>query len=239
MKLISAKLSLPSLAVCAMAAGLSAVPTGPAQACSSEPYVGAVCTLGTNFCPQYYLPTDGRSLPIKSNAALYSLLGIRFGGDGNVNFNIPDLRGRIPVGVGVFGNTPYTLGTSFGAQTVALTQDNLPTHSHNATFTAGANGGLQANLTFQASGDVPSAGGSVPSTANPYIAANSGNGKVWAVAPQTNLASVTGLSAGLTGPLAGQVVNEPTGAGAPVSLLPPQQGVTYCIAVSGIYPPRY
>ncbi len=67
-------------------------PTAPAQACGDSSYIGEVCVFAFNFCPQGYLPADGRSLPIRDNAALFSLLGITYGGDGKTDFKLPDLR---------------------------------------------------------------------------------------------------------------------------------------------------
>ncbi|MEO5338056.1 MAG: tail fiber protein [Magnetospirillum sp. WYHS-4] len=69
-----------------------ALPAAPAAACSPDPYVGAVCVLAGNFCPDGYLQADGRSLEIKGNQILYSLLGSSYGGDNKTMFNLPDLR---------------------------------------------------------------------------------------------------------------------------------------------------
>lgn len=242
MKLVLANLSLPSVAACAIAAGLSAVPTGPARACPYNPYFGAVCTLGTSFCPEGYLPADGRTLSISSNPALYSLLGNRFGGDGR-SFNLPDLRGRVPVGIGEFEKKHYFAGSYYGAEATTLTAANLPPHTHKAIFSPGIKQGfysLSAKLTFHASGVAPTTGGLAPSATTPYIAANTitNGGTMWAAAPQSNLVSVAGLSAKLSRPLTGTVINESAGGSAPVPVVPPQLAVTYCIAVEGDYPPQ-
>jgi microcystin-dependent protein len=56
--------------------------------------------MATQFCPRYSLPADGRILPIALNTTLFSLLGTNYGGDGVSTFALPDLRGRVPMGVG-------------------------------------------------------------------------------------------------------------------------------------------
>ncbi len=68
------------------------LPAAPAAACGPEPYIGATCVFAGSFCPEGYLPADGRSIEIKSNLALYSLLGSTYGGDKTTVFNLPDLR---------------------------------------------------------------------------------------------------------------------------------------------------
>lgn len=78
-----------------------------------------------NWVPRGWALCDGTSKPIQQNAALYSLLGLQFGGDSN-NFNLPDLRGRTPVCSG----QNYSTGNAFGAETVALNIDSMPPHSH-------------------------------------------------------------------------------------------------------------
>ncbi|CAA6603056.1 exported hypothetical protein [Rhodospirillaceae bacterium LM-1] len=67
-------------------------PTAPALACGESAYIGELCVFAFNYCPQDFLPADGRSLPIQSNEALFSLLGITYGGDGKTEFKLPDLR---------------------------------------------------------------------------------------------------------------------------------------------------
>lgn len=75
------------LLLAAMAA-LSSFAALPASA-GSNPFVGEIETFGFNFCPQGWLPLDGRLLPINQNAALFSLLGTSYGGDGKTTFALP------------------------------------------------------------------------------------------------------------------------------------------------------
>lgn len=230
--------SLPSLAVCAAVSGIFLLAPSPAQACPSEPFLGTICTLGTNYCPQGFLPAEGQILQINSYAALYSLLGTAYGGDGKSTFGLPDLRGRMPIAAGPGFDAPYPRGYVFGNQMVTLTEKNLPQHTHAATFTPGASQ-LTANLVVQVSGAVPANGSASPSTATPYMAANNGNAKMWAAAPQTNLTTISGVSANLPGGMTGSVTNAAAGASAPVPVLPPATVMAYCIsATNGVYPPR-
>ncbi len=79
-----------------------------------------------NFAPKGWAMCNGQLLPINQNQALFSLLGTTFGGDGRVNFALPDLRGRTPIHVG----QGHTLGEKGGEQAHTLSIAELPTHTH-------------------------------------------------------------------------------------------------------------
>jgi microcystin-dependent protein len=83
------------------------------------------------FAPKGWALCNGQLLPINQNQALFSLLGTTFGGDGRVNFALPDLRGRTPIHVG----SGHTLGERGGAQAHTLSIAELPTHAHLAQAT--------------------------------------------------------------------------------------------------------
>ena len=74
--------------------------TAPVAHAGPDEYLGEILTVGFNFCPRGTLEADGRLLPISQNAALFSLLGTMYGGDGRTTFALPDLRGRVVVGTG-------------------------------------------------------------------------------------------------------------------------------------------
>jgi microcystin-dependent protein len=78
------------------------------------------------FAPKGWALCNGQLLPINQNQALFSLLGTTFGGDGRVNFALPDLRGRTPLHVG----SGHTLGERGGEQAHTLSIAELPTHTH-------------------------------------------------------------------------------------------------------------
>lgn len=107
------------------------------RACEAEPLIGSVCLFAGNFCPKGYAEANGQLLSIAQNTALFSILGTTYGGDGQTTFALPDLRGRSPVGTGQGpGLSNLALGETAGAETVTLTQAQLPAHTHTATLRA-------------------------------------------------------------------------------------------------------
>ena len=83
----------------------------------SEPFVGQVIAVGFNFAPVGWALCQGQLLPISQNAALFSLLGTTYGGDGQSTFGLPDLRGRAALGMGQgSGLQPYVLGQPGGVE---------------------------------------------------------------------------------------------------------------------------
>lgn len=107
-----------------------------------EQYVGEIRMFGGNFAPIGWALCNGQLLPIADNEVLFTLIGTTYGGDGQTNFAVPDLRGRVPVHQGQGnGLSAYTLGQVGGVESVTLTLDQLPSHTHlpNASSTnAGA-----------------------------------------------------------------------------------------------------
>lgn len=140
----------------------------------AEPFLSEIRIMSFEFAPKGWALCNGQLLPINQNQALFSLLGTTFGGDGRVNFALPDLRGRVPTHVG----SGHTLGERGGEQSHTLSIPELPTHAHvlNATSNAGnaliAGGNLIAtnnlpafhgsdgNLGAMAAGSVANVGGS-------------------------------------------------------------------------------
>lgn len=101
----------------------------------AEPFLSEIRVFSFGFAPKGWALCNGQLLPINQNQALFSLLGTTFGGDGRVNFALPDLRGRVPIEVG----SSFTLGERGGEQAHTLSIAEMPTHTHvlNATSTAG------------------------------------------------------------------------------------------------------
>lgn len=99
-------------------------------------FVGEILLVPYNFAPLGFAFCRGQLLPISQNTALFSLLGTQYGGDGKSNFALPDLRGRAPL---AFGQGPglsnYFQGEAGGVETVALTLNEMPAHSHTLTST--------------------------------------------------------------------------------------------------------
>jgi microcystin-dependent protein len=93
----------------------------------SEPFVGEIRLFAGNFAPVDWAFCDGTSLAIAQNEALFDLIGTTYGGNGTTTFNLPDLRGRVPIHQGA----GYVLGQSGGAETVTVTAAEAPVHTHN------------------------------------------------------------------------------------------------------------
>lgn len=81
------------------------------------------------FAPRGWALCNGQRLPINQNQALFALLGTTYGGDGRINFSLPDFRERVPVHVG----QGHTLGERAGAQAHTLTVNEMPIHTHPLT----------------------------------------------------------------------------------------------------------
>jgi microcystin-dependent protein len=92
----------------------------------AEPFLSEIRLMSFVFAPKGWALCNGQLLPINQNQALFSLLGTTFGGDGRVNFALPDLRGRVPIHVA----GSHTLGERGGEQAHTLTIAELPTHQH-------------------------------------------------------------------------------------------------------------
>lgn len=102
-----------------------------------DPLLGQIIMFGGNFAPRGWALCDGQLIAISSNAALFSLLGTTYGGDGRTTFALPDLRGRAPVHAGTGpGINPVRLGQKGGHESITLAVNNMPVHSHTATLHA-------------------------------------------------------------------------------------------------------
>ena len=125
------------------------------------PFLGEIKIVSFNFPPKGWAFCNGQLLPINQNQALFSLLGTMYGGNGQTNFALPDLRGKTPLHVGA----GFVQGQQGGEEAHTLTLSELPAHTH-------AHQGTSANATA-----------SVP-TGNVLAAANN------AYAPAGNLTSL-------------------------------------------------
>lgn len=92
----------------------------------AEPFLSEIRLMSFNFPPKGWAFCNGQLLPINQNQALFSLLGTTFGGDGRVNFGLPDLRGRVPIHMG----SGFSLGERAGEQAHTLTISEMPQHFH-------------------------------------------------------------------------------------------------------------
>src|SRR5213078_4093482 len=92
----------------------------------SEPFLAEIKIISWNFAPKGWAFCNGQLLPINQNQALFSLLGTTYGGDGRVNFALPNLRGKVPISFG----SGFTLGETAGSTAVTITQQTMPQHLH-------------------------------------------------------------------------------------------------------------
>lgn len=175
-----------------------------------EPFIGQIILFAGNFNIRGYTSCSGQILSIAQNTALFSILGTTYGGNGQTTFALPDLRGRMAVGV---GNGPglngVELGEMSGTQSTTLTIANLPAHNHQVQFN------VQVS-TNPAGTDEPAGAFLTGAGSNFYATAGSAG---------NNLGGVSGSDS-----IAGN--------NAPFGILPPYLGLNYQIALQGIFPSR-
>ncbi|WP_029032235.1 phage tail protein [Salinarimonas rosea] len=100
-----------------------------------ETYIATILIWAPNFAPRAWAYCAGQLMAISQNTALYSLLGTTYGGDGRTTFALPDLRSRVPIGAGMGpgpGLHDYRLGAKGGVEYVTLNQIEMPVHGHSA-----------------------------------------------------------------------------------------------------------
>ena len=103
----------------------------------ADPFVAEIRMMGFNFAPTGWATCDGQIMPISQNTALFSLLGVNYGGDGRSTFALPNLGGRVVLGAGAGpGLSDHPLGETGGSNTVTLTTAQMPAHSHTLMGTA-------------------------------------------------------------------------------------------------------
>jgi microcystin-dependent protein len=174
-----------------------------------DQYLGEIRAVPYNFAPKGWALCNGQLLQIPQNTALFSILGTSYGGDGRTTFALPNLQNRTPIQTGQGpGLSSYSLGAMGGASTVSLTQAEMSPHAH--ALACDPAGGTQQG----AAGGVWAASGAGRATP-PYYATDA-----------TKLTPMSPAAVGFTG------------AGQPHNNRSPYLGLTFIIAVEGIYPPR-
>jgi microcystin-dependent protein len=176
----------------------------------SNPFVAEVRIFTGNFAPTGWAQCNGQLLPISQNTALFSLLGTTYGGDGKSNFALPNLQGCSPMQAGQGpGLSLRDLGETAGEQTVTLLQTEMPSHSHTA----------------QATTDIITAPNASPAN-NIWASGQKGFGNVYTP-------SVSGKNVPM-GPFGTSIA----GGSQPHNNMMPFLGLTFIIALQGVFPAR-
>ena len=178
----------------------------------TAPFIGEIQLFGFNFNPRGWAFCNGATLSIAQNTALFSLLGTTYGGNGQTTFQLPNLASRVASQQGQGpGLSPRTLGETFGASTVTLSNTQLPSHSHGVNAfsqtVAGSGTGTPGNgfgLSFLAS----------------------------------STTSKTFINTPLNTQFAPNMIAPSQGGGAPHENKQPYLGLNFCIALQGIFPSR-
>jgi microcystin-dependent protein len=178
--------------------------------------LGQIIPFAGNFAPRNFMPCDGRLLAISSNTALFSLLGTMYGGNGQTNFALPDLRGSTVVSAGqAHSGTTYDIGQTGGSESVTATVNEMPIHTH----TVAASATIHAN---DGRADTSSPAG--------------------AALAQTEATIYTAEPDGATTMNAGSIVATvtvgPSGGSQAMPTMSPYLVVNYLICVNGIFPQR-
>lgn len=176
----------------------------------STPFLAQIEIFSFNFAPKGWAQCNGQLLPINQNQALFSLLGTTFGGDGRVNFALPDMRSRIPISFG----QQNPLGTRAGEQSHTLNVSEMTQHTHQ----------LNGDATSSNVVSSPGASGSTVLGKTAGVITPPGSFTV-------NLYS----SNGPTNTLAAAVVTN-TGGSQAHNNLQPYLALCFCIALQGIFP---
>jgi microcystin-dependent protein len=117
----------------------------------SEQYLGEIRMFGFQFAPEGWAMCNGQTLAISQNTALFSLLGTTYGGNGTTTFQLPNLQSRVPIHQGQgTGLSPYVMGQIQGAENVALSIQQIPSHNHSLNCNTGGGNAASPQSNFPA-----------------------------------------------------------------------------------------
>jgi microcystin-dependent protein len=114
----------------------------------SSPFVGEIRMFGGTFAPAGWAFCSGQLIPISENDTLFNLIGTTYGGDGQSTFQLPDLQGRVPIHQG----PNFVIGQKAGTESVTLTTQQIPAHSHPALGNTAAGSQAPTNGVWATSG---------------------------------------------------------------------------------------
>lgn len=179
-----------------------------------EGTIGEIRMFAATFAPKSWWYCDGSIIAIRSNTALFSILGTTYGGDGTTTFALPDLRGRIALGAGnAVTGTVYSLGQRAGTNTTTLNSNNLPPHTHTGV----------ANVVIPALSE----GGTLADPNGNHLSALTGMFAPASAGSDSHLA-----------PFSATITDGVSGMGQPLSLTKAYTGMNYIICMYGVFPYR-
>ena len=204
--------------------------------------IGQIMHWALPMVPAGWHLCDGSILPIQTNQALYSLLGITYGGDGKVNFALPDLRGRIPVGINPYDITHYGFGKTGGTENVNLDATTTPMHTHQSALTASsvtAHGSMQVSTAQAVSASASATNNIMAAGYSDTIDPNGDNVDVFVFTNNAGtpiqLANAVAITVNAN---AATISLANTGNTQPHPNIQPYLAVNYIIALTGYYPLR-
>jgi len=219
-----------------------------------DPMLGMIILWPGNFIPAGWLLCDGSLLNIQQYVALYSIIGVLYGGNGTTNFAIPDLRGRVAISTGQgTGLSSYALAQKAGVENVSLSQAQIPAHLHAATGTL--SGAATATLpALSGTGSLPASGNLgtsespgpalFPAKAPDYASQGLSPDYIYGASDNSTKMPVTvsipggtGLNLNLSGGAVNITVGNTGGSGSHENRQP-FLALQYIIAVIGLYPER-
>lgn len=195
----------------------------------SQAYIGEIRLVGFNFAPRGWALCNGATLSISQNAALFSLLGTNFGGNGQTTFQLPDLRSRLPIGMGQgTGLSSYNLGQVSGAEHTNILLSNMPPHNHAIT------GNVAVATTVGVTNTTADKAGPNTHILSPAQTSATPATPVFAYSDQAANGTLGGVTSTVTSNLGTALI----GSGLPVSILPPYLAINYVVVLQGLFPSR-
>ena len=176
--------------------------------------IGEIRLFAGDYAPVHWEFCHGQLFPVNANQPLFSILGTTYGGDGIINFALPDFRGRVAAGAGQGAQlSAYYLGKTGGKETATVDISNMPVHDHNIS-------GTVTMPCLAADGDQESPGGGYP-----------------AMRPGKNMyTTIEGTF--IMGAMQHNLNTDQKGLSQPFSIIQPVLGLSWIICISGLFPER-
>jgi microcystin-dependent protein len=199
-----------------------------------EPFIGQIIMFAGNFAPRDWAFCQGQTLAISEYTALFSIIGTTYGGNGRTTFDLPDLRGRAPIGQGQGnGLTSRIMGEQIGIEDITLSTAQMPIHSHAAKTTIS---GSSVTAKLKASSEV----GTTNVPLNNYLAKPSNIG-LQSINMYDSSADIEMASDAIEIDLSAVTANtttDDTGGNSAHNNIQPSLVMNYIICMNGVYPPR-